>query len=192
LNYLNPVPLQRVSERWLRPLAQVVGANMLALERHLTPHPPLEADMSENSYRVVRIEAELNIERPPEAVFAALTTGLDAWWPHRTRPTARIVYEPRVGGRVFEDWGDGGGMAYGQVIEYAPDQRHMPVFSGGFGSRMYTSKNIEVVSAAGGGTRYQKTLILAGEVSEEMENMFRSGVGAVAQKLKQHLEAAAA
>lgn len=145
--------------------------------------------MTESTYRVVRIEAELNIERPPAEVFAALTTGLDAWWPHRTRPDARIVYEPHVGGRVFEDWGDGGGQAYGSVVEYAPGQRHTLVFSGGFGTRMYTSKNIEVVTAAGEGTRYQKTLVLAGEVSPEMEDMFRSGVGGLTQKLKQHLEA---
>jgi len=148
-NYLNPVPLQRAYERWMRPLARAVAADVLVLERHLLT--PKEGKMSESLHRVIRIESETRINRPPEVVFAALTTGLDAWWPHRTRAAARIVYEPKVGGRLFEDWGDGAGLAYGQVIHYDPPRKQVAVFTGGFGALMYTSRNTDVVEPDGDG-----------------------------------------
>lgn len=66
--------------------------------------------MGQSADRVVKIEAEIRVAAKPEAIFAAVTIGLDAWWPHRTRDESVIVYEPQVGGRVFEDWGDGGGL----------------------------------------------------------------------------------
>jgi DNA-binding transcriptional ArsR family regulator/uncharacterized protein YndB with AHSA1/START domain len=190
-NYLNPVPLQRAYERWMRPLAQTVAADMLAVERYVTA--PKETDMidSLSLQRLVRIEAETKINRPPEVVFAALTTGLDAWWPHRTRPDARVVYEPRVGGRLYEDWGNGAGQAYGNVIHYDPPRKQVAVFTGGFGPLMYTSRNTDVLEADGEGTLYKKTLVLAGEVPEEMEAMFREGTAGLCQALKVYVEQAA-
>lgn len=185
-NYLNPVPLQRAYERWMRPLAQAVGADVLALERHLSS--PKEAEMSHTLHRVIRIEAETRIDRPPEAVFEALTTGLNAWWPHRTRDDARIVYEPWVGGRLYEDWGDGGGLSYGQVIHYEPPRKQVAVFTGGFGELMYTSRNTDVIEPEGSGAIYRKTLVMAGEVSEDLESIFRGGAGSLPQALKAYLE----
>ena len=185
-NYLNPVPLQDAYERWMRPLAQAVGAEVLALERHLSGQE--EADMSDTPYRVIRVEAETRINRTPSAVFEALTTGLDAWWPHRSRDKARIVYEPRVGGRLYEDWGDGSGMSYGQVIHYEPPLKQVAVFTGGFGALMYTSRNTDVIEPDGDGAIYRKSLVMAGEISEELEARFRGGVGSVCKALKEHLE----
>ena len=34
--------------------------------------------------------------------------------------TKAIVFEPRVGGSVYEDWGAGSGHLYGQVTAYDP------------------------------------------------------------------------
>jgi DNA-binding transcriptional ArsR family regulator len=34
-NYLNPVPIERVYQRWMHPFAARVAREMLALERHL-------------------------------------------------------------------------------------------------------------------------------------------------------------
>ncbi len=35
LNFLNPVPIQRIYRRWMHPFAGRVAAEMLALEQHL-------------------------------------------------------------------------------------------------------------------------------------------------------------
>ncbi|MCW5875666.1 MAG: winged helix-turn-helix transcriptional regulator [Anaerolineales bacterium] len=37
LHYLNPVPLERIYQRWLHPYAARMAKEMLALEEHLTP-----------------------------------------------------------------------------------------------------------------------------------------------------------
>lgn len=186
LNFLNPVPLQRAYERWMRPLAQAVGAEVLALERHLLT--PKETRMSETVHRVVRIEAETKINRPPEVVFEALTTGLDKWWPHRSRDGARIVYEPRVGGRLYEDWGNGAGLSYGEVIQYDPPRIQVAVLSGGFDAQLYTSRNTDVIEPDGDGAIYKKTLVMAGEITEELESLYRNGTGGLCQILKTYLE----
>jgi DNA-binding transcriptional ArsR family regulator len=186
LNFLNPVPLQRAYERWMRPLAQRVGADVLALERHLLT--PKETKMSDTLHRVIRIESETKINRPPEAVFEALTTGLNGWWPHRTRDDAKIVYEPRVGGRLYEDWGGDAGVSYGQVIHYDPPRKQVAVFTGGFGTLMYTSRNTDEIIPDGDGTIYKKTLVMAGEISEDLEAMFRGGAGSLPQVLKTYME----
>jgi len=53
---------------------------------------------------------------------------------------------------------------------------------------MYTSRNTDEVVPDGEGAIYKKTLVLAGEVSEELEAMFRGGAGSLGQALKEHLE----
>jgi hypothetical protein len=47
-------------------------------------------------------------------VFDALLRA-KSWWPQRVRPGAKIVMEPRVGGRFFEDCDDGCGIMLGHV-----------------------------------------------------------------------------
>ena len=39
-NHLNPVPLRRWYERWVVPLADRAGAELLALERHIEKEGP--------------------------------------------------------------------------------------------------------------------------------------------------------
>ena len=59
---------------------------------------------------VIRIEQQVVIDAPPARVFAALTKHVSAWWgpPYVIGEDARdLVVEPRIGGRVYEDWGNG-------------------------------------------------------------------------------------
>lgn len=88
--------------------------------------------------------------------------------------------------------GDGGGLAYGRVLERVRGERHGLAFTGGFGTRTYMSKNIESVAVAGDGTRYQKTLIMAGEAPEAIEGRHRSGGGQASQAFEQPQQAGAA
>lgn len=63
---------------------------------------------------------------PPRRVFEALTRDITAWWgpPHivdeeRGRD---IVLEPRLGGRLYEDWGDSAGALWATVTRVRPDE----------------------------------------------------------------------
>jgi DNA-binding transcriptional ArsR family regulator/uncharacterized protein YndB with AHSA1/START domain len=125
-NFVNPAPLEEVRTRWLNDFAVDAGRTAVALQRHLTPshaqqkEQPMTAPAG--TARAVRTESEFRVDAPPERVFLALTEEQHAWYPYtyggdRVRD---IVFEPRVGGNCYEDWGDGAGHWYGTVTHFDP------------------------------------------------------------------------
>jgi len=67
---------------------------------------------------IIRIEQQVTIDAPPARVFEALTKQISAWWgrPYVIGNGARdLIVEPKVGGRVYEDWGNGAGALWGTV-----------------------------------------------------------------------------
>jgi DNA-binding transcriptional ArsR family regulator/uncharacterized protein YndB with AHSA1/START domain len=119
-NYLNPVPLRRWYERWVVPLADVAASEMVALDRHLSAQPGEDTVADADQVRVIRIATELRFKATPERVFSAIAEESLKWFPmtYGEDRTKGIVLEPRVGGAHYEDWGDGRGHLYGQVLEY--------------------------------------------------------------------------
>ena len=122
LNHLNPIPLQQVRERWLHGFAVHAARTDLALKRHLEPEKEKHMEVTTKTARSVHSESEMRVSAAPDRVFAALTMEQHRWYPYtyggdRTRD---IVFEPRVGGIVYEDWGDGAGHFYGTVTHYDP------------------------------------------------------------------------
>jgi DNA-binding transcriptional ArsR family regulator/uncharacterized protein YndB with AHSA1/START domain len=124
-NHLNPVPLRRWYERWVRPMADDSAARLLALGRTVEAAGDNEMATILDEVRTVRIETELRFTAPAERVFAALTGNTLEWFPHSYGEdrTQRIVIEPRVGGSHYEDWGSGTGYLYGHVTEWDPPHR---------------------------------------------------------------------
>jgi DNA-binding transcriptional ArsR family regulator/uncharacterized protein YndB with AHSA1/START domain len=119
-NYLNPVPLRRWYERWVVPLADVAATEMVALDRHLSAQRGEDTVADADQVRVIRIATELRFKATPERVFSAIADESLKWFPmtYGEDRTKRIVLEPHVGGAHYEDWGDGKGHLYGQVLEY--------------------------------------------------------------------------
>jgi uncharacterized protein YndB with AHSA1/START domain len=178
-----------IYERWMSPFAQQVGEEMTALANHIIKSKIKEKEMSKNEEsRIVRIEAELPLAAAPEEVFRLLTTGLGEWWPHLSREDAKVVAEPKVGGRIYEDWGDGAGMLYGFYAVFEPPYRAVTMGSTGFQGNAYNSRNTDTVEATEEGAVYKKTLLMWGMISEEVEEMFRNGTGHLLEVLKQHAE----
>ena len=73
----------------------------------------------ESSFGVVQVSLEVRIAARPKRVWAALTRQTSKWWPREfyTAEKARgFKIEPKVGGRMYEDWGDGDGRLWGLVI----------------------------------------------------------------------------
>ena len=95
---------------------------------------------------------------------------------------------PVVGGRQYEDWGEGVGQLYGHIIHYDPPRQQVVVLTGGLDEWMYTARNTDVVEPDGDGAIYKKSLLLAGEVPATLETIFRSGAGGLGQALKTYLE----
>lgn len=69
---------------------------------------------------------EVPVRAHRDRVWQGLTVEIGAWWPKHffTHPNpAGFVLEPFLGGRVFEDWGDGAGVLWGTVVVWVPGQR---------------------------------------------------------------------
>ncbi len=72
---------------------------------------------------IENLHLEVKIKASTEAVWQALTDDIGAWWPSdslagsgREGATGRFVLEAHPGGRMWEDWGDGNGLLWGNVV----------------------------------------------------------------------------
>ncbi|MGV3617472.1 MAG: ArsR/SmtB family transcription factor [Fimbriimonas sp.] len=181
VSHLNPVPMRELYERWVGNRAGAESSAALAMRRFVEGK---EKEMSrEKADALAKIEVELPIAAPPEAVFDALTKGIDDWWPFRLREGSRVFHDCRLGGFLGEDWGDGAGAIWGTIVLYDPPHRCVARGPGGVGGA-YTSLNSDLVEATPEGCVYKKSLQMWGEVPEELERIFREGSRAI---LERHL-----
>ncbi len=73
------------------------------------------------------VRTEVVVEAPIERAFSVFTEGIGSWW----RPDhhilegelAEMVFEPRVGGHVFDRGADGSECRWARVLAYEPPQR---------------------------------------------------------------------
>ncbi len=187
LNYLNPIPMREVYERWINSHASVAAETALHLKRYAQTTQEV-GKMDSNTYRQVRIEMEMHIAAAPERVFSALTEELGNWWPHRYKEGSKVTSDAEIGGKIQEHFANGGGALYGTYVYVDKPNRLM---SSGPSSmhKGVQSFNSETMTADGDGTIYKRELTIWGDVSDDMEKMFREGSRAMMeQALRGYLE----
>lgn len=62
------------------------------------------------TFAVAEAVSEVPMAASPERVWKALTAEMGQWWPAGFLSSTKakgMVLEPHIGGRVYEDWGDG-------------------------------------------------------------------------------------
>jgi uncharacterized protein YndB with AHSA1/START domain len=81
------------------------------------------------------IRRSITVARPPEHAFRVFTEGLTTWWPSDRFSRAadgefgdgvkveRLVFEGRVGGRVYEVTSDGREASWAEVLVFDPPSR---------------------------------------------------------------------
>ena len=127
-NFLNPVPLQRIYERWMRPYEERWAASLVGLKRLVEQPEGVATRMSEaasDHVGRIEIEQEIVIEAPPSRVFHALTHDISSWWgpPYlHSRAAHDIILESEVGGRLYELWGDEQGALWAVVTAIRNDE----------------------------------------------------------------------
>jgi len=113
----NPVPVREIHHRWIRPFEEPDADHLLRIRQHL--ERPRGGAMSERrSMETAEVLAEVRIDAPTERVWKALVEETPEWWRPEfcTDPSAEAFrIEARVGGRAWEDWGDGQGQIWGIV-----------------------------------------------------------------------------
>jgi len=73
------------------------------------------------------VRAQVVVEAPIERAFAVFTDGIGTWFPAEYNmlavEIAERVFEPRVGGHVFDRGIDGTECHWGRVMAYEPPKR---------------------------------------------------------------------
>lgn len=125
-NHLNPVPLQQIHARWVRPY-EAVWARALIRFKGAAEQSRLEKPMPVSTDRatagIIRLELEIPIDAPRKDVWRMLTEEPHRWWPRdfyaSANPTG-MRFDATLGGRLYEEAADGGGVLWYTVIAIAP------------------------------------------------------------------------
>lgn len=83
--------------------------------------------MEKTPAEITRIDMETAIAASPAKVWTALTEGIGQWWPNEFYSggedgARRFLLEARVGGRMYEEWDNGGGVLWATVVALNPNQ----------------------------------------------------------------------
>ncbi|MFA5550975.1 MAG: SRPBCC domain-containing protein [Trueperaceae bacterium] len=168
-NHVNAATLRQFYERWVGHYADMAATELTALKRHLE-----EDHMAHEPVRVLRLENEMRFSASPDRVFATLTDPeqILKWFPHTygAGRVKRVVFEPRVGGAQYEDWGDGRGYLYGHVTEWDPPHRYSVRSRLHAGTIMDTTA---AVTADGSGAILRSSRVIMGPIDDEQEKAIR-------------------
>lgn len=185
-NYANPMPLREIYDRWVSKFSSTAAETTQHLRRYAETKAQELNQMNDPTFRVVKIELEVEIAAAPELVFDAMTKNLNDWWPHRFKPEGEVRHDARVGGIVIEEW-PGGGAVYGNIVTYDPPHRVSSIATGFLGA--CTFANDDIIEPTENGCIYRKSLKIWGDVSPELEEMFRMGsAGFLKESLKAYCE----
>lgn len=173
-NHLNPAPVQELYERWMNEHSSSAAATAQHLKRYAESNQRESSSMDQAQYRHITIEMEMVIRAPRQKVFAAITSELGAWWPHRFKPDSEVFSEPHIGGRTGERFARGGGAIYSEFVYFDPDNIVVSSGASALGKGL-SGYNRESVEDHPEGTLYKRTATMWGTVSEETEKMYRDG-----------------
>ena len=93
------------------------------------------------------VTKSVTVDLTPEAAFRRFTEEISAWWPMARysvgqEKTESVTLEGSVGGKLFEQYGDGGSALWGTVTEWEPPTR--VAFTWHPGREPETAQQVEV------------------------------------------------
>jgi uncharacterized protein YndB with AHSA1/START domain len=87
--------------------------------------------MPEAQTQETTVRSSIVVEAPIDRAFAVFTEDMASWWPPEHHllqgPLAAMVFEPRVGGQIYDKGVDGSECHWARVLAYEPP--HLVTFS---------------------------------------------------------------
>lgn len=187
-NHLNPVPIQQLYERWMRSHSSIAAETALHLKRYAESTNEVAQKMDQTLYRHVQIELEMQIDAPRERVFQALTAEIGNWWPFRYKEGSEVYCDAQIGGRIGERFKEGGGAIYGEIVYLDPPTKVAASGPSALQNGL-NSFTVDTLEDRDGGTVIKRSFQLWGNVSEEIEKMYREGTKKIMeQAIKNYCE----
>lgn len=118
-NHLNAIPLQLLFDRWVKPYQAVWSSRMTDLKSQIE-----ESTMSNQPANIQQVELEIKIQASVKKVWKALVEKTTFWWSkdfYTSTKTKGFHLEPKLGGRMYEDWGNDVGVIWYEVFAIDPE-----------------------------------------------------------------------
>lgn len=149
-------------------------------------------DVGIRQAEMARFELEIPIEAPPEQVWKALVEEASFWWRedfYATPAPHRFVIEPVLGGRVYEDAGEGNGVLWYTVQGIMQGQfiNLSGFFFPPFGGPVTELLRLVLEPDGNGGTLFRVQDALVGAASAAAD--VQKGWTMLFAELKKHAEA---
>ncbi len=81
--------------------------------------------------QATEVQSSMTVKAPADQAFAVFTEDMASWWPPEHHilqaPLDKMVFEPRIGGSIYDVGADGSECHWGTVLAYEPP--HRVVFS---------------------------------------------------------------
>jgi len=87
--------------------------------------PKTRAKPKAAKFDVIDVKMDVRINASPAKVWQAIVRDASKWWPRDfyTGPKPKgFFFEPKLGGRVYESWSNGGGLVWYDVIGVDPEK----------------------------------------------------------------------
>jgi uncharacterized protein YndB with AHSA1/START domain len=83
--------------------------------------------MSTQAANATAVRTSIVVEAAPERAFTVFTAEMGTWWPPEHHlleaELSETVFEPRVGGRIYDKGVDGSECTWARVLAYEPPDR---------------------------------------------------------------------
>ena len=83
--------------------------------------------MSTQAANTTVVRTSIVVDAPPERAFTVFTAEMGTWWPPEHHlleaELSETVFEPRVGGRIYDKGVDGSECTWARVLAYEPPDR---------------------------------------------------------------------
>ena len=177
-NYINPLPIQEIYERWVKKYEAQWSGNLLAL-RNFTELKFDDMSMTNTVLSATKVAVEVTINSPLERVWKIITEQTGAWWRedfYTSPKTKNFVIDNKIGGKMYEDFGNGEGLVWADVIGI--DAPNVIEFRGNlspaFGGPAISFLKIEL-SAVDGATKVSLTDDIFGKIGENAKASMTEG-----------------
>jgi uncharacterized protein YndB with AHSA1/START domain len=105
------------------------------------------------------LRMSFDVDRTVDHVFVVWTRDFDRWWPRSHTVTGaddvRVVFEPRLGGRIYEQSPAGVSHEWGEVTRWEPPHRLSYLWHLRRDRSDATEVDVRFVARDGGGTRVE-------------------------------------